>query len=285
MCNPACLPVRRIFLTIKQMLPVFPNPTPFPWVNELLDELVSGLQAALGDDCIGLYLYGSLATGDFDEACSDIDFAAVTGGELPPRLIASLEAMHHALAAGGKRGVAHLEGAYLPLALVRHHDPDAPPCPCLNEGVFGLERLGSDWIIQRHVLREHAAVVAGPAPAPLIDPVSPEQLREAIRGLCSEWWFPMLENPSWLAARGPEYHAFAVISMCRVLHGLAHGTIVSKPAAVRWAMAACPDWQPLMERALASRQGGGAGFLDEALALIRFVSLSGKIVPESDLSG
>jgi hypothetical protein len=42
--------------------------------------------------------------------------------------------------------------------------------------------------------------------------------------------------------------------MCRTLHALAHGTIVSKPAAARWAMDALGgQWTALIERALAWR--------------------------------
>ena len=40
-------------------------PTPYPEVNTVLLDLLSQLQAILGDRFVGLYLYGSLASGDF----------------------------------------------------------------------------------------------------------------------------------------------------------------------------------------------------------------------------
>lgn len=245
--------------------------TSFPAVNQVLELLLERAQTALGEQFIGLYLYGSLATGDFDPTSSDLDFAVVTATLLPPETIPALENLHRELWASELKWAAKLEGAYVPQDLLRRHDPAGPAIPAVNEGAFYLAQLGSDWVIQRHVLRECGVVLAGPDPKTLIDPVSADEIRQSIRGLLQEWWFPMLENPAWLAERGSEYHAYAVVSMCRVLHGLQHGTIVSKPVAARWAQANYPQWQPLIAQALAAQAGHQPGFLEQALKLIRFV--------------
>ena len=42
------------------------------------------------------------------------------------------------------------------------------------------------WPIHRHILREQGVVLAGPPPRTLIDPVQPDELREAVRGILSE---------------------------------------------------------------------------------------------------
>ena len=61
-------------------------PTPHPGVNLALRELTARIQAILGGRFSGLYLYGSLALGDFDPCSSDIDLIVVTGPELPEDL-------------------------------------------------------------------------------------------------------------------------------------------------------------------------------------------------------
>ena len=43
------------------------------------------------------------------------------------------------------------------------------------------------WPIHRHVLREHGVVLAGPPIQTLIDPVQPDELREAVRGIAPEY--------------------------------------------------------------------------------------------------
>jgi len=247
------------------------QPTPYPDVNEILALLLTRVEQILGSQFVGLYLYGSLASGDFDPASSDIDFAVVTTGSLPSATASALEAMHMDLYAGGPAWAKKLEGSYLPAALIRRHDPQAPACPSINEGHFYIAPRGSDWIIQRHVLRETGVIVKGPQPRTLIDPVSPEQIRQAVLGVLDEWWFPMLDDPTWLRDNGPHYQAYAVITMCRVLHALAHGTIVSKPVAASWVRARYgARWNALIDTALTAQSADVPAFLDEAVSFIRF---------------
>ncbi|KKU23014.1 MAG: hypothetical protein UX35_C0012G0001, partial [Microgenomates group bacterium GW2011_GWA1_46_15] len=42
------------------------NVTPYSDVNRLLNTLLTRMQSILHDKLVGLYLYGSLVTGDFD---------------------------------------------------------------------------------------------------------------------------------------------------------------------------------------------------------------------------
>jgi hypothetical protein len=244
--------------------------TPYPEVNQVLELLLAMASAILGGRMTGLYLYGSLSSGDFDPKSSDIDFVFVTESVLPPETVAALEAMHREIWAGGYKWAAKLEGAFVPKSLIRRHDPARQGVPTVNEGAFYVAELGSDWVIQRHVIRECGVVLAGPDPKTLIDPVSPEDIRQSALGVLSEWWFPMLENPSWLAERGSVYHAYVVVSLCRALHALQHGTIVSKPVAAQWAQQTFPPWKPLIERALVSQHGEYPNFLEETLGFIRF---------------
>ena len=58
-----------------------PHPTLYPEVNTLLGVLLHGVQTALGNHFIGMYLYGSLTSGDFDSA-SDIDVVVVTSDNI-----------------------------------------------------------------------------------------------------------------------------------------------------------------------------------------------------------
>jgi predicted nucleotidyltransferase len=247
------------------------RPTPYPEINQVLDLLFSNVKKSLGNQLVGMYLYGSLSSGDFNPETSDIDFLVVTSGALSDRLIADLEAMHRRLWKSGLKWASKLEGSYIPKRDIRRHDPHSAPCPTVNEGRFFLDKRGSDWIIQRHVVRESGVVLAGPDPKTMIDPVSPEDIRQAVLGVLDEWWFPMLEDPAWLRKHSSRYHGFAVITMCRALHAMDHGTIVSKPVAIKWAQDELDaKWHPLIEQAIASQHGIHSEFLNETLDFIRF---------------
>ena len=79
------------------------HPTPYPDVNAVLQVLLSDVQAIIGNHFVGMYLYGSLATGDFDPQRSDIDFVVVTTNDLPNEMIQDLEAMHSRIASRGSK--------------------------------------------------------------------------------------------------------------------------------------------------------------------------------------
>jgi hypothetical protein len=266
------------------------SPTPYAQVNAVLNRLLVDARFVLGDYFVGMYLYGSLASGDFDLQYSDVDFVVVITGDLPQEMVQDLKAMHARLVASGLPGVEKLEGAYVPRDVLRRHDPRHPPCPCVNEGRFYRARLGSDWVIQRHVLREQGRVVAGPAPQMLIDPVAPDALRDAVLGFLCEWWAPMLKRPD-PRLDGTVYQAYAVLTMCRALYTLRTGTIVSKSRAARWAQRTLDQrWSALIE--WAQRRGAALPQpIDEILAFIQHTLQQGQVntdvstpVPEVEIS-
>jgi predicted nucleotidyltransferase len=255
------------------MVKVSTQPSIFPEVNEIINVLLSNVKEILQDHFIGMYLYGSLSSGDFDSESSDVDFLVVTSDNLSESVIAELEAMHKQLWGTGRKWADKLEGAYVPKYAIRRHDPNGPRVPGINEGRFYVAGLGSDWIIQRHVIREMGLIVEGPDPKTFIDPVSADEIRGSVLVVLQEWWFPMLEDSSWLRQHGSVYHAFAVITMCRALHALEHGTIVSKPKAIAWARDRLGDpWRQLIDIAVpAARHEDRTGFLEQTLDFIRFV--------------
>jgi hypothetical protein len=200
-----------------------------------------------------------------------VDFVVVSADDVAAEKIPALEAMH----------APKLEGAYLSRGAIRRHHPAAAPSPQINEGRFFVAAVGSDWIFNRHIVREMGVVVAGPPPHDMIDPVQPDELREAVRGVFREWWAPMLGDPAFLRRR--DYQAFAVLSMCRALYTLQYGSLVSKPAAARWARAALDNdgptggaawggWAAVIERSLAWRADDGVDDQQVALELIRYTA-------------
>lgn len=243
-------------------------PTPYPDVNALLDHLLRELRAVLREELVGLYLYGSLSLGDFDPGGSDIDFLVATGDRLPVETVAALGEMHARIAASGLPWSRRLEGSYLPLAALRRHDPADARHPSIGlDWEFGVWEHGSNWVIERQIVREHGVAVWGPPPRSLIDPVAPEALRAATREALLGFWAEQLHGPDWLRARA--YQAFTILTMCRALQTLATGRVASKSEAAAWAREAYGGrWAALIERALAWR---GDHTPDDMAAMLDFV--------------
>src|SRR5437868_15517743 len=89
------------------------DPTPYADINELLDLLLAWMQSILGKKLIGLYIFGSLVTGDFDYDSSDIDLIAATSTELDEEEIERLRIMHQDIALQEKVWDDRIEVGYI----------------------------------------------------------------------------------------------------------------------------------------------------------------------------
>jgi hypothetical protein len=250
------------------MLPPLPSPTPYPEVNIFLSQLVASQQALLGEQLVGLYLGGSLALQAFHLDRSDIDFLAVTLEHLPPEIVSELQNLHTQLCLTHSTWAKKLDGSYVPRKVVRRWTADHPPCPFVEGDQFQVTNQGSA-VIQRHIIREHGLIVVGPDPHELMDSVSPDELRGALRGMFETWWRPQLEDPSWVAQIRNQ--PFAILTMCRSLYVLAYGEVASKAVAGRWAQKVLGQaWVEPIEWALTSPHDLESDHAIAALNLIAY---------------
>jgi Domain of unknown function (DUF4111)/Nucleotidyltransferase domain len=242
----------------------------------VLAELLAGVQAILEGRLLGMYLYGSLALGAFDPDSSDVDFLAVTDGDLLADVLAALVALHARIFAHDLLWAKELEGSYVPRAALRRFERAGALHPHIDRGEaeLSVRQHEVDSVFQRYVLREHGVTLLGPPPAVWMDPITADDLRRATCELVRIWWAPMADTPERLYF--PGYQAYAVLTMCRMLYTLACGEVVSKPAAARWAIATQDArWVLLIERALAWRRDDGVdrgADVLETQALIRLVA-------------
>jgi predicted nucleotidyltransferase len=245
------------------------SPTPYPFVNTVLQLLLKNAQSVLDTFFIGLYLHGSLAIGDFDPGHSDIDFVVVTTRELPLKLIADLEAMHARIKDSGLEWVNKLEGSYISKKALLLYNPVNAPRPRINEKKFIVDREKIDSVINRYILRESGVAVAGPPIKPLIAPVSPDELREAVVQVIREAWTPRLNDREWLVPPGDQ--PYLIVTCCRALYTMKFGTVTSKPVSARWALTALDkQWTSLIESAMAWHYGVPHGDIEKSLQFIRY---------------
>ena len=250
--------------------------TPNADVNQMLGLLMENVKGVLGDALVAMYLEGSLANGDFDED-SDIDFVVVTEGEIDQETFEALRGMHDQIQTVDSKWADQLEGSYISRRGVRKYDPAFASYPNMERGQGERLKLWHHdemWDIHRYILLKRGITILGPEPKELIDPVPVERLQKAMQVILDGWATEFLGKPELMAARG--YQSYVVLSMCRILYTLAHGDIVSKKAAARWASETLDErWQPLLESAWVGRHRSNMLPYDEdvlgTLALIRYV--------------
>jgi predicted nucleotidyltransferase len=257
---------------ISEMKPI--SPSPYSDVNEILDLLLTSVKHILKDEFVGMYLFGSLANGDFDEH-SDIDVLVVSDAEISEDGFSALVKMHKQINKIDSPWAIQLEASYIPQNALCRFDPANIIHPHMDRGNNEtLHRMphAYDWIIQRHILRKHGVVIIGPDLKTLIDPVSPNDLRQAVADVLPLWANPILDDPSQIDKRG--YQSYFVLSLCRMLYTLKSGEIVSKPFAAKWAKGNWNRWTELIERAWVGRQTPGLEAQPEdvqgTLELIRY---------------
>jgi len=104
------------------MSPISLSPTSYPDVNEILNILFTNIQEILPDQFIGMYLFGSLANGGFDQH-SDIDVLVVTDTEITSDVFSALKKMHERIAKIDSPWAVQLEVSYIPKHALRRFDP------------------------------------------------------------------------------------------------------------------------------------------------------------------
>jgi predicted nucleotidyltransferase len=223
-------------------------------VTALLEALLAELRRILKHNLLGVYLRGSLATGDFNAETSDLDVLAVTELPVNDAEFAALADLHARLATAHPWG-RRLEMAYIDRAALRRFTPNQRHVTLYQGETLQRALHGSNWLLERWTVREHGVTLLGPAPQTLIDPIPPAEVRAAVRDRLPDWddWANHPDDPDWLLL--PRSHkAYVVESMCRALCTLATGELPSKQQAVAWGMENLPEpWHSLVVRSRAWR--------------------------------
>lgn len=226
--------------------------TPYPDLNQVLDELVQSIRAVLGETLLGFYLQGSFAVGDFDQH-SDCDFTAVINQALTEAEVTALQAMHARIFQLDCAWAQHLEGSYFPQAVLRDYHQRHTLLWYLDNGHAQLIQATHDnTIVVRLTLQQFGVTLNGPPSATLIDPIPVEAFRQEMLVHLRSWGAQILSDPTQI--NNHFFQCFAVFHFCRLLHNLSTGKPGSKLAATRWAQAKLdPVWHGLIERAWLGR--------------------------------
>jgi len=223
-------------------------PTPYLALNQVLLELVTRIQAILGDAFIGAYLQGSFAVGDFDQH-SDVDFIVAIENELTSSQVDALQIMHDQVYQLECAWAQHLEGSYFPRRILRDPAMRGLELWYLDHGARSLILSNHcNTLLVRWVVRRKGVRLAGPPPEILVDPISTELLRGEIFEALNYWGCKILEDPAPYNNRF--YQGYIVLNWCRMLHDLHRGFPGSKREGAEWAKSALdPKWVDLIDSA------------------------------------
>ncbi|MGH3148699.1 MAG: aminoglycoside adenylyltransferase domain-containing protein [Rubrobacter sp.] len=256
--------------------------TPDSEIDVLLRRLTRDIRRSLDHSLVGLYLYGSLASSDFDPERSDIDLVAVVSSDVNGYDFDRLDSMQGRIIEDHPAWDDRIEVAYVSAAALRKFKTETSEIAVVSPGEpFHFKEAGRDWLMNWYMVREIGVTLFGPSPLTLIPEISSSEFVEAVRehsGRLAEWVYEMHH-------RGAQ--SYAVLTMCRALYTHTHGEQVSKERAALWARGYLPQWAPLIERAWIWRsedQDEGADDVEETFPeVVRFVhDVVGRIAGARD---
>lgn len=232
---------------------------PYPELRDVLQRFAGEITAELKENLVGIYMIGSLATGDFD-LDSDVDFLIVTNTELTEAALQPLVDIQIKIHAMGCYPAQHLEGSFISLCdLCDWSTVGQKNLYYFDNGSTTLEQTNHDnqWHV-RWVLRERGITLIGPKPETFLQAVPANELLDEIKtsmrqGMAS--FQDEIDRPlSFANSRFGQ--SFFVLTYCRMLHTLHTGTVQSKKAGAAWARQNVdPGWVGLIDQAWEERQG------------------------------
>ncbi|HEX2738854.1 MAG TPA: aminoglycoside adenylyltransferase domain-containing protein [Rubrobacter sp.] len=222
--------------------------TPDHEIRALVGRLTDEIRRSLNGSLVGLYVYGSLVTGDFEKESSDIDLLAVVSSDIEGETFERLDRMHARFVEDHPAWEDRIEVAYVSARALWKFKTETNNIAVVSPGEpFHLKAAGRDWLMNWHTVREMGVTLYGPPPQTLIPEISRAEFVESAREHARSW-------EEWVhEMRTPGSQAYAVLTMCRALYTRTHGEQVSKKKAALWAKAQLPQWAPLIERSWSQR--------------------------------
>lgn len=220
-------------------------------VQHIIDRLIDELLQILTDDLVGVYLYGSLVSGDFDIAISDIDLVVVLKTELDQTQFQILQRMHARVVGDHPAWNDRLELAYVSRRALKTFRISESTIGIISPGEpFHLIQAGDDWLISWCDLRQNGIALQGPPIQSLIDPIPRPAWLDAVREHICAYRLSIRD------AADTMFLSYIVLTVARGVYTLAHGRAASKVKAAAWAQQSFPRWSSLIARALHWRLGG-----------------------------
>lgn len=244
------------------------NITHYEDINLLLSKLSHGVTTILGNNLVGVYLFGSLSYGDFDMKRSDIDLLIIVNKSLSAQELQSIKELHEKIYKEFPVWKERMEASYTPLSFFSNIEPPISPRPYFGEGKYYLAEYGNEWIINNYLLYHHGIAINGPEFKTLIDPIDITLVQKAsVRDLFKEWE-PKLRETEWLD--NSHYQSYLVLNLCRILNTALFASILSKKKSALAIKNAFPEWSELIQ--IAERWEYGQDMLqkDKTLAFLKF---------------
>jgi len=232
---------------------------PYPELRQVLKIFVDEVATELGENLVGIYLIGSIASGDFD-LDSDVDFLVVTNTELTEADMKPLQDIQIKIHDIDCYPAKHLEGSYISISDLNNWNivREKKLYHFLNGSTTYEESTHDNQWHVRWILRERGITLIGPKAEAILKPIPLNELLNEIKMTMLQiqrLFEDEINRPlSFFNSRFGQ--PFTVLTYCRMLHTLHTGKVQSKKAGAKWAKEFIdPKWGKLIDQAWKEREG------------------------------
>jgi hypothetical protein len=203
-------------------------------ISTLCQIFLAGLKNILGDNLIGIYLFGAM-TFPQSGPIRDIDFHVILKEKPDDNQKSKLPKLHAHLAESFPPLGAELDGYYILLADTRQNSPPIHQfLPHLKDDSWALHCM--------HIRAGRCIVLYGPDPLTIYPDMPWTDIEMALQGELN-FVKPILEK----------YPDYCVLNLCRLMYSYeTRNVVTSKRASGKWAKEKYPEWGSLIDAAVKS---------------------------------
>lgn len=208
----------------------------------------------------GLYLYNSVAMGNFEPQYSDVDFVVIIKSKLTNKELSKLKILHDIFGLKYKYG-SKLDGMYLQYNMLGQMNDDIEKYPYVKDanlceaGYFDINYV-TWWS-----LKEYEMAIESPSIKGELINISFSDVIQTMKYNLNEYWLSKLrtteifEQDMWVE--------FAVVTLSRIVYTLQGGEIKSKSKSCLYIATEYPKWNDIIDEALAIRNLKSQSVIDD----------------------
>lgn len=204
-------------------------------LNNLFIKITNSFPKLLGNNLVGIYLYGSLTYGTFNEKTSDIDCIVVLNRNLNGSKFKGLNKWYKE---NGKINpwVKRLEMSYL---IKKDLLSKNSKTVIYHDGLFKRGLPDGNSIIWLNILK-NGIILYGPKPKSFVPEISKKILYTSLKLELKYLKEGINRRKQKLGQVELLYQVYAVLTACRILYTFKNGTILSKESAAKWCIKKLP---------------------------------------------
>ncbi|GHU87542.1 hypothetical protein FACS189476_03150 [Spirochaetia bacterium] len=200
------------------------------------------------ENIIGIYLFGSLTYGGFNEKSSDIDIVVITKEIITGNELKQIKDIHNKLKEISQEWSNRFEASYTPVEMLQEKEPPKKPRPYYGEKFYDEATYGNEWLINNYLLYNYGITIYGTEFKTLLkEPIKIKDIQQSCVNDFYKEWKPKINDKEYFS--NSHYQAYIVINICRIIYTIINAETANKQKSAKWVKGKYKQWTNLITEA------------------------------------